>query len=374
MEQMKKVLALVLSIILLAVGSWGCQLLPMTVAPAQSTPKPATSPAPIQPGFTIATPTSGVPPTTLPSIADVVARVKPSVVAINVEIIQTDIFGRPITEQGAGSGWIIDPNGIVVTNNHVVQDATKVTVVMDDGRKFDARTDKIATDALADLAVIKLDAANLPAAKVGDSTRLRVGDWVVAIGNSLGQGIRATVGIVSQQSVSVDVDGQTLTGLIETDAAINPGNSGGPLVNTAGEVIGINSVKIAQVGVEGVGYAIGTGEATPIIQQLVNAGYVTRPFLGVRMDYIDAFYSARYGLSVSEGALIVDVVKGGPAEAAGLKPGDVVTKFAGRSIKSPDELRTAIQQAQIGQKVDITYRRGTADTATTATLSSSSGQ
>ena len=374
MEPMKKLLVLAISIILLAIGGSGCQLLPVTIAPAQSTPKPATSPAPIQPGFTITTPTSGVPSTALPSIADVVARVKPSVVAINVEITQTDIFGRPITEQGAGSGWIIDPNGIVVTNNHVVQDATKVTVVMDDGRKFDASTDRIATDALADLAVIKLDAANLPAARVGDSTRLRVGDWVVAIGNSLGQGIRATVGIVSQQSVSVDVDGQTLTGLIETDAAINPGNSGGPLVNTAGEVIGINSVKIAQVGVEGVGYAIGTGEAAPIIQQLVNAGYVTRPFLGVRMDYIDAFYTARYGLSVSEGALIVDVVKGGPAEMAGLKPGDVVTRFAGRSIKSPDELRTAIQQSQIDQRVDITFRRGATETATTATLSSSTGQ
>ena len=359
---------------LAGIGVTGCQLLPITIAPAQSTPKASTSPSPIQPGFTISTPAPGATTAALPSIADVVARVKPSVVAINVEVTQSDIFGRPITEQGAGSGWIIDPNGIVVTNNHVVQDATKVTVVMDDGRQFNADLKKIATDSLADLAVIKLDAANLPAAKVGDSSRLRVGDWVVAIGNSLGQGIRATVGIVSQQSVSVDVDGQTLTGLIETDAAINPGNSGGPLVNMAGEVIGIDSVKIAQVGVEGVGYAIGTGQAAPIIQQLVNAGFVTRPFLGVQMDYIDAFYMARYGLTVSQGALIVTVVQGGPAQAAGLRPGDVVTKFGGQTITSPDDLRAAIQRTQIGQSVDLTYRRGATDTATTVVMQASSGQ
>ena len=371
---MKKLAVVVLSIFLPLVMSTGCQLIPITLNPTKATERPSTSPSPLQPGFTIITPSAGGTTAPLPSIADVVARVKPSVVAINVEVTQADIFGRPITEQGAGSGWIIDPNGIVVTNNHVVQDATKVTVVTEDGRQFDANLAKIATDALADLAVIKIDATNLPAAKVGDSERLRVGDWVVAIGNSLGQGIRATVGIVSQQSVSVDVDGQTLTGLIETDAAINPGNSGGPLVNMAGEVIGINSVKISQVGVEGVGYAIGTGEAAPIIQQLVNAGYVTRPFLGVRMDYVDAFYTARYGLTVSDGALIIEVVKGGPAEAAGLKAGDVITRFGGRSIKSPDDLREAIHQSQIGQRVDFTYRRGATDTNASALLTASSGQ
>ena len=302
-------------------------------------------------------------------MADVVAKVKPSVVAINVEVTSTDIFGRAYTQEGAGSGWIIDKSGIIVTNNHVVDGASKVTVVLDDGRSFEASLNNIATDSLADLAVIKISAPDLTAAKVGDSSSLRVGDWVVAIGNSLGQGIRATVGIVSQQSVSLEVDsGQTLSGLIETDAAINPGNSGGPLVNMAGEVVGINSVKIAEVGVEGVGYAIGTGEAAPIIQELVNKGYVTRPYLGVSLDSISYTYIRRYNLAVTEGALILQVVSGGPAEAAGLQAGDVISAFDGKAISSLGELRQAIDESQIGKTVEIAYWRGRAQTKTTATL------
>ncbi len=311
----------------------------------------------------------------LPSIADVVARVKPSVVAINVETTGSDIFGRPVTNEGAGSGWIIDSNGIIVTNNHVVEGATRITVVTDDGHSYNALPGSIATDALADLAVIRIDGADLPVAVIGDSAKLRVGDWVVAIGNSLGQGIRATVGIVSQQSVSLDMGtGLTLTGLIETDAAINPGNSGGPLVNMAGQVIGINSVKISQVGVDRVGYAIGTEEAAPIIQQLVSSGYVTRPYLGVRMDYINQAYTTRYSLAVTQGALIVEVVAGGPAEAAGLKPGDVISKFAGRDVANPDLLRQAIHQGRVGQNVDIEYWRGQVQNTTSATLGASPKQ
>jgi serine protease Do len=301
--------------------------------------------------------------------------VKPSVVAINVETTQTDVFGRPVTGEGAGSGWIIDPKGIIVTNNHVVEGATRITVLTDDGRSFNALPGSIATDVLADLAVIRIDATNLPVAVIGDSGKLRVGDWVVAIGNSLGQGIRATVGIVSQQSVSIEMGpGQTLTGLIETDAAINPGNSGGPLVNMAGQVIGINSVKISQVGVDRVGYAIGTGEAAPIIQQLVSSGYVTRPYLGVRMDYLNQVYVARYGLSVTEGALIVEVVAGGPAEAAGLKTGDVIVRFAGREVANPDILRQAIHQGQVGQHVDISFWRGQTQNTVSAILGASPKQ
>ncbi len=365
---MKKVIYILVAALLTITICSGCDLLPFTVVPANTTtPAKTTSTSPIQPGFTI--PIFGTPSTALPSIADVVARVKPSVVAINVEYTATDIFGRTYTEQGAGSGWIIDANGIIVTNNHVVADATKVTIDLDDGRSYEANTSNIATDALADLAVIKINATGLPAATVGDSSLLRVGDWVVAIGNSLGQGIRATVGIVSQQSVSLEVStGETLSGLVETDAAINPGNSGGPLVNMAGEVIGINSVKIAEVGVEGTGYAIGTGEAAPIIQQLVNSGYVTRPYLGISMDSVSAYYIRRYDLSVNEGAIILQVVNGGPAAGAGLLPGDVVTRFEGKDIASVSNLRDAIHKSQIGQTVEITYWRGSAQATTRAIL------
>jgi serine protease Do len=359
---------------LLAAFSAGCQLLPLTRTP-MSTSSPDLTSRPLEPGFTLTMPAGGAGTIALPSIADVVARVKPSVVAINVETTQADILGRPVTGEGAGSGWIIDSSGIVVTNNHVVEGATRITVVTDDGRSFDALPGSIASDALADLAVLRIDATNLPVAVVGDSAKLRVGDWVVAIGNSLGQGIRATVGIVGQQSVSIDMGaGQTLTGLIETDAAINPGNSGGPLVNMAGQVIGINSVKIAQVGVDRVGYAIGTGEAAPIIQQLISAGYVTRAYLGIRMDYINQVYATRYGLAVTQGALIVDVVAGGPADAAGLKAGDVVVKFAGQNVANPDVLRQAIRQCQVGQRVDIAYWRGRTGGGASATLGASPKQ
>ncbi len=357
------------TIVLLLIAGISCDLLP-TVQSKSPTPTTSVAVTPIQPDFTISLPASqGGSTGTLPSIADVVARVKPAVVAINVEFETRDIFGRTYTQEGAGSGWIIDSSGIVVTNNHVVGDARRVTVVLDDGRSFEADINQIATDSLADLAVIKINATNLNAAKVGDSSLLKVGDWVVAIGNSLGQGIRATVGIVSQQSVSIEVDsGQTLTGLVETDAAINPGNSGGPLVNMAGEVIGINSVKIAEVGVEGVGYAIGTAEATPIIEQLINAGFVTRPFLGINSDYVSLINVARYDLAVDEGALITYVQTGSPAETAGLKVGDVVTRFNGKDISKPQDLLTAIHQSQIGETVEIVYWRGQSKQTTTATL------
>ncbi len=176
--------------------------------------------------------------------------------------------------------------------------------------------------------MVRINAKNLPAAKVGDSAILRVGDWVVAIGNSLGMGISATKGIVSAKGVSLSVSaGQTLDDLIQTDAAINPGNSGGPLVNMAGEVIGITSVKIAQVGVEGMGYAISSNTAKPIIQQLVQKGYVVRPWLGVGLYTVDQYAVLRYNLAVDKGALVTQVAAGSPADKAGIKTGDVITEL-----------------------------------------------
>ena len=213
-----------------------------------------------------------MPVLTLADFASVIAEVRPSVVAITTEVSGYSVFGA-YTEEGSGSGWIIDSNGLVVTNNHVVDGASSVTVTLEDGRTFAAKA--VYSDAFSDLAVIKIDAQELPAAKLGDSASLRVGDWVVAIGNSLGLGISATKGIVSAIGVSIaESAGNTLYNLIQTDAAINPGNSGGPLVNLAGEVIGINSVKISDVGVEGMGYAISIEEASPILQQLISDGHI----------------------------------------------------------------------------------------------------
>jgi serine protease Do len=306
----------------------------------------------------------------LPSIADVVALVKPSVVAINTEYVTYDIFNRPYEQQGAGSGWIIDEDGLIVTNNHVVEGAESVTVTLADGRTFPAET--IRTDWLSDLAIIKVNAHNLPAAKVGDSDILRVGDWVVAIGNSLGMGISASQGIVSAKGISLSVsEGQTLDDLIQTDTAINPGNSGGPLVNMAGEVIGITSVKVAQVGVEGMGYAISSNTATPIIQQLVQNGYVIRPWLGVVFYTVNQYAVLRYGLAVDKGALITEMAIGSPADEAGLEPGDVITEFAGEEIATADELIQAIHSGQIGQEVEIVFWRGDVKNTTYAILAES---
>jgi len=357
------ILISLVTIILLAL-SIGCAIPQVEITPVPA-PSPPPAPAPAQPPEPI-NPTWTPPPTTpsenaslaLPNIADVVAKVKPSVVAITTEVVSFDFFNRPFTQQGAGSGWILDKDGIIVTNNHVVEGASSITVTMYDGSTYTVDQSAVFTDGLNDLAIIQIDAQNLPAVTVGDSTALRVGEWMVAIGNALGQGIRATEGIISRQGVTIPVaPGQTLYNLIETTAAINPGNSGGPLVNLAGEVIGITSAKIATVGVEGMGYAISTETAIPIIEELITNGYVIRPWLGIVLYTVDQFAVARYELGVESGVLITQVVQGSPADKAGLKPGDVITRFADREIATAEDMIRAIHLSEIGQKVPVTYWR-----------------
>jgi len=303
----------------------------------------------------------------LPSIADVVAMVKPSVVAINVKATVTtyDIFGRAYQQEGegAGSGWIISSDGLIVTNNHVIAGATSIMITFNDGSSLPVDLKNVKADAISDLAVLKVDATGLPALKIGDSNLLREGDWVVAIGNSLGEGIRVTQGIVSRKDVSMqDENGQTLQGLIETDATINPGNSGGPLVNMAGEVIGITNAKEVATGVEGVGYAISSNEASPLIQDLINVGYIVRPYLGVSAETIvNDYYAYWYNLSVNSGVRITSVDTDSPAGKAGLQVNDVIVKFNGQDITDTQQLIDAINQAQVGQRVDLTYYRGSVE-------------
>jgi serine protease Do len=306
----------------------------------------------------------------IPDFVSVIAKVRPSVVAITTEASGQSIFGNSYTQQGAGSGWIIDQNGLIVTNNHVVEGANSISVTLEDGRTFQA--DSVHTDPVADLAIVKINAQNLPALQIGDSSKLGVGQWVVAIGNSLGMGISATKGIVSALGVSLSVSaGETLSDLIQTDAAINPGNSGGPLVDLQGEVVGINSAKVAQVGVEGMGYAISIKEAKPIIDQLIQQGYVIRPYLGVSVYTVDQFVAFRYGLGVDAGALVTQVGSGSPADQAGLKQGDVITAIEDKQITDSNGLIQAINSFQIGQKVKITYWHGNNQNTTYATLAES---
>ncbi len=361
------VISLLLSLVLVVAGC--LPPLPGTPIPPiheKTTPTTSKPEAPIDPSWSLVPAEAGAP--TLPNIADVVERVYPSVVAISTRVEALDIFLTPRTQRGAGSGWVVDKNGIIVTNNHVVEGAKKVTVELSDGRIFEADLNNVYRDPLTDLAVIKINATNLPVARVGDSTRLRVGDWVVAIGNPLGQGLRAKEGTVSGLRVSLAADGQTLSDLIETSAAINPGNSGGPLVNMKGEVIGITSAKIAAVGVEGMGYAISTKTAIPIIEQLIRQGYVIRPWLGVTLYTVDQYVATINRLSVDKGVLIVYVKPGSPADNAGLKQLDVIIRFNDKEVNTADELIDAIHNSKVGEEVKITFVRGKETKTTYARL------
>jgi len=359
-----KYLAISAILILVLSLSSGC-LLPDTETSPTSGSAPNETIDQVDSDWTPPTVESNAP--VLPSIADVVAKVRPSVVAINTEVVTYDFFNQPYTQEGAGSGWIIDESGYVVTNNHVVEGAESVTVTLSDDRVFTAEI--IRTDPRDDLAVIKINAEKLPAATIGDASKLEVGDWLVAIGNPLGLGISAKEGIVSRLGVPVSVSsGQTLYDLIETSAAINPGNSGGPLVNMAGEVVGITSLKIATTGVEGMGYAISINTALPIIEDLVTIGYVIRPWLGVVLYTVDEGIATRFGLAVNQGTLITEVGTNSPADEARLEPGDVITGFEDREITNTDDLIQAIRTSQIGQMVKITYWRGETKYTTYATL------
>ncbi len=306
--------------------------------------------------------------TQLPDLADVVALVKPSVVAINTQITAYDIFNRQYTQEGAGSGWIIDPSGIIVTNNHVVEGAKTITVTTDDGVTYQADPSQVYTDSLNDLAIIKIHASNLPYLKTGDSSHMRIGDWVIAIGNALGQGTRATEGIISRKGVELDMSqDQTLYDLLETSAAINAGNSGGPLVNLEGEVIGITSAKIASVGVEGMGYAISINTALPIIQDLVNKGYVVRPYIGVRLYTVDQIAITQLSLSVDTGVLITEITANSPAAQAGLQQYDVVVSIGGQKVTTIAEFTKILYSSAIGQPLEIKYWRGDKEYTTTVT-------
>ncbi len=337
----------------------------------QSSPQasPTTTPSPINPDFT-PPPLGTQTPPTIPDFVTAIANIRPSVVAIDTTLFSLDVLGGILNPTGAGSGWIIDSSGLVVTNNHVVEGAQTISVTLEDGRNFTA--DLVRTDPVADLAVLKINASNLKAAKIGDSSKLRVGDWVAALGNSLGQGISATKGIVGALGVSVSVgSGESLYDLVQTDAAINPGNSGGPLVNLLGEVVGITSIKVAQVGIEGVGYAISTKEAMPIITDLVKVGYAIRPWIGVSLYTVDQLAVLRYSLAVNKGALVTGIVGGSPADKAGIQTKDVITAINGKEVASVDDVTSILHGYQIGQQVQITYYRGSAQATVPVTLAAS---
>ena len=355
----KKLSYLIIILLLLSqiLGSSGCLLyLPLLPSPATSSPNtdtPSSTTEFLDPSWTI--PAIGDSSQLLPDIASVVREVMPSVVSVTTKMTVRDIFQREYTQSGAGSGVIIDDKGYIITNNHVVSGAEKVQVELGDGRIISAGI--VGVDALTDLAVLKIEAPELSHAMLGDSSRLSVGDWTVAIGNALGEGISATQGIISRLNVSLAIKGNTLSDLIQTTAAINPGNSGGPLLNMAGDIVGITSIKLASIDVESVGYAISINSAEPVITSLIQQGYVIRPWLGVALYTVDSYVAAQYDLAVDEGVLIGEVIANSPADIAGLKEGDVIIDFDDNKIKNSDDLFQAIKGCDIGQRVKIVFVR-----------------
>jgi len=265
-------------------------------------------------------------------------------------------FRRPrqFKQNALGSGVIVSPDGYILTNNHVVSDADELKVTLSDKSEFEAEI--VGTDPDSEVAVIKIDGKNLPYAKLGDSDSLKVGHWVVAIGNPFGFDRTVTVGVVSATGRSLGM--QAYEDFIQTDAAINPGNSGGPLVNLRGEVIGINTAIVTRSGgYQGLGFAIPSNMAKSVMDDLIKEGRVVRGFLGVQPQDIDDELADSLGLKSREGALVTEVVPDTAAEKAGIQNGDVILKFDGKKITDSKCLRNVVAATPVGKKVEIVVSR-----------------
>ena len=256
--------------------------------------------------------------------------------------------------RGVGSGFILTADGFVMTNAHVVEGADEVIVTLPDKREFKAKI--IGADKRSDVAVVKIEAIGLPAVKIGDISRLRVGEWVMAIGSPFGLENTVTAGIVSAKQRDT---GDYLP-FIQTDVAINPGNSGGPLINMRGEVVGINSqIYSRSGGFQGISFAIPIDEAMRVSEQLRSSGKVTRGRIGVQIDQVTKDVAESIGLGKPQGALVRGVESGAPAEKAGIEAGDIITKFEGKAIDKASDLPRMVGNVKPGTKATITvFRRG----------------
>jgi serine protease Do len=310
----------------------------------------------------------------LPDFASLAKRLGPSVVNVSTTAVRKTaqegpnfgddqmgqffqrFFGAPVPrgpqrQSGLGSGFIIDKSGIVLTNYHVVDGAQKIVVTLDDGKNYDAKV--LGKDQRSDIAVIKIDAGrDLPAAALGDSDRLEVGEWVMAIGNPFGLDHTVTSGIVSAKGRQIGAG--PYDNFIQTDASINPGNSGGPLINLRGEVVGINTAIFSQSGGNiGIGFAIPANSVKELLPQLENKGRVVRGFIGTAVQKITPELAESMGLKESRGALVADVTKGGPSERAGLKSGDVIVEFDHKAIRDSADLPQQVARVAPGASVTV---------------------
>lgn len=289
----------------------------------------------------------------LPNVSQVFEDQKDKVVAITAQVpgkrMVNPFFGGPMQGQpqmGQGSGFIVDEDGYVLTNNHVINGASEITVILKNGHSYPAKV--VGHDEKTDIALLKIEAEHkLPAVRFGKSDTLRVGEWVVAIGNPFGLDYSVTAGIISAKGRNIGAG--PYDNFLQTDASINPGNSGGPLFNMNGEVIGVNTA-IRRDG-QGIGFAVPIDMVKQVIPQLRDKGYVSRGYLGAGIQEMDAALAASFGVKERSGVLIGSVDADGPAAAAGIRPGDIVTSFNGKPTRTTRELLLAVAGSRPGEKV-----------------------
>jgi len=279
---------------------------------------------------------------------------------VNIDTVQRIVeqdwfFGPQVYEgRGAGSGVIVDASGIIITNEHVVANASQIYVTLATGKKY--RGNVLGVDHETDVAVVKVqNAPPLPAAQLGDSRTLVPGQWAIAIGNPLGYQQTVTVGVVGNTGRAIRVEDRVYKSLIQTDAAINPGNSGGPLVDIQGKVIGINT--IVRTDAQGIGFAIPINEAKLIADQLVRVGKIKRPWTGLYVTDVTPDMVSYFGLSRPDGAIVEQLDRRGPAHGAGLRRWDVIREFSGKRIRTKADAEAIISGAKIGDKLPILVER-----------------
>jgi S1-C subfamily serine protease len=300
-------------------------------------------------------------------VISAVEKVSPAVVSVaTLRVIQENMFNA-VPVRGMGSGIIFDSNGGILTNHHIVEDAEKVEVLTPDGKKFQGEV--LGSDAMSDIAVVRVDAEGLPAVKLGDSDKLVVGQIGIAIGNPYGfilPGPTATVGVISALKRHIHVEGHMYEDLIQTDASINPGNSGGPLVDSSGMVVGVNTANIPFA--QGIGFAIPINSARKIAKEIIEHGRVIRPYVGVAGLTLTREIAESYDLPYKRGVLVVKVGKGTPAESSGISAGDVILEVDKQSLKSWEDLQHLLQSKKVGETLEVLIGRKNEQHKATLTL------
>jgi len=289
------------------------------------------------------------------AIENAVKTASPAVVQINITAVSQNPFGFSSgTSEGLGSGFIVTSDGYVLTNNHVVEGATTITVVLKDGREF--RGQVVGTDATSDVAVVKINGTNLPTVELGDSSALTVGQRVIAIGNPYGLSQTVTTGVISALERNVQASStETLVGVVQTDAAINPGNSGGPLVDLSGRVVGMNTMIYQNA--QGLGFSVSVNTVKKVYEAIIKSGKVTWPALGIQGATVTSTIAQQYNLKVTQGVYIVQITPGSGAEAAGLQRGDVITEIDGTSMTTIDAILSYIRSKNVGDATQVVVNR-----------------